>query len=87
MTTKQARTPQGEKSPAAGQSTGLRIGTGLPGPGRPALGDRKRRTVCLTLSPTALRALDDLASKLNVSRSEVVDHLILSDSRRELATS
>jgi hypothetical protein len=64
----------------------LRIGTGLPGPGRPSLGDRKKRTVCITLSPEALAILDDLASRLSVSRSEVVEHLIQSDSRRELVS-
>jgi hypothetical protein len=87
MTARRSRTAQNAKSSPAGQTGGPRIGTGLPGPGRAALGDRKKRTVCVTLSPDALAMLDELAGKLSVRRSEIVEHLIRSDSRRELANS
>jgi hypothetical protein len=46
----------------------------------------KRVRISVTLSPTALSILDELAQGLGASWSDVLEHLVRADNRRESAS-
>jgi hypothetical protein len=60
------------------------LGSGQPGPGRPALpAGEKRIAFTVTLPPDALELLDELVGLFAGSRSELLEYLVRKEARCE----